>query len=110
MGIRRNKTILEQAADYVEAAVETAREKAGPAIADADRQGRPMLADAKDKAGPALADARDKAAPARWPRGVAAAGAPRRPARPTWRRRRSPSCQAEITGRAEEEAQPSASS
>ena len=46
MGIRRKKTILEQAADYVEAAVE----KAGP-----------ILADARDQAGPALADARDKA-------------------------------------------------
>jgi hypothetical protein len=56
MRIRRKKTILEQAADYVEAAVEGAVEKAGP-----------ILADAKDaavaKAGPALVDARDKASP-----------------------------------------------
>jgi hypothetical protein len=64
MGIRRNKTMIEQAADYVEAAVETAREKAGPAIADAFEKAGPMLADAKDKAAPVLADARDKAAPA----------------------------------------------
>jgi hypothetical protein len=48
MGIRRNKTILEQAADYVEAAVE----KAGSA-----------LSDARDQAGPALADARERATP-----------------------------------------------
>jgi hypothetical protein len=56
MRIRRKKTILEQAADYVEAALDTAVEKAGP-----------ILADAKDtavaKAGPALVDARDKASP-----------------------------------------------
>jgi hypothetical protein len=52
MGIRRNKTILEQAADYVEAAVE----KAGPILADARDQ-------AVAKAGPVLVDARDKATP-----------------------------------------------
>jgi hypothetical protein len=64
MGIRRNKTMIEQAADYVEAAVENAREKAGPVIADAFEKAGPMLADAKDKAAPVIADARDKAAPA----------------------------------------------
>jgi hypothetical protein len=48
MRIRRKKTILEHAADYIEAAVE----KAGP-----------ILAEAKEKAGPTLVDARDKAAP-----------------------------------------------
>jgi hypothetical protein len=63
MGIRRNKTILEQAADYVDTVVETAREKAGPAIADAFDKAGPMLTDAKDKAGPALVDAKDKAVP-----------------------------------------------
>ncbi len=87
MGIRRNKTILEQAADYVDAVVEAASEKAGPAIADAlDKAGpiwptprtRPARALgrrlAKDKAGPALADAKDKAAPL-LAAGVAAAAA-----------------------------------
>jgi hypothetical protein len=59
MGIRRNKTILEQAADYVEAAVE----KAGPMLADAKDRAGTALSDARDQAGPALADARDKAAP-----------------------------------------------
>jgi hypothetical protein len=70
MGIRRNKTILEQAADYVEAAVEKAgpmladaKDRAGTALSDARDQAGPALADARDKAGPMLADARDKAGP-----------------------------------------------
>jgi vacuolar-type H+-ATPase subunit H len=63
MGIRRKKTLLQQAADYVEAAVDTAREKAGPVLADARDKAGPILADARDKAGPALADARDRAVP-----------------------------------------------
>jgi ElaB/YqjD/DUF883 family membrane-anchored ribosome-binding protein len=70
MGIRRNKTILEQAADYVEAAVEKAgpvladaKDKAGSALAEARDQAGPVLADARDKAGSALADARDQATP-----------------------------------------------
>ena len=63
MRIRRKKTLIEQAADYVEAAVEAAREKAGPMLADARDKAAPVLADARDKAGPVLADARDKAAP-----------------------------------------------
>jgi hypothetical protein len=63
MGIRRKKTLLQQAADYVEAAVDTAREKAGPALADARDKAGPILADAKDKAGPVLTDARGKAGP-----------------------------------------------
>ncbi len=63
MRIRRKKTLIEQAADYVEAAVETAREKAGPILADARDKAGPALADARDKAGPVLADARSKAGP-----------------------------------------------
>ena len=63
MRIRRKKTLIEQAADYVEAAVGSAREKAGPILADARDKAGPALADARDKAGPMLADARDKAAP-----------------------------------------------
>ncbi len=63
MGIRRNKTILEQAADYVDTIVEAASEKAGPAIADALDKAGPVWADAKDKAGPVWADAKDKAGP-----------------------------------------------
>jgi hypothetical protein len=74
MRIRRKKTILEQAADYVDAVVEAASEKAGPAISDALDKAGPMWADAKDKAGPALADAKDKAVPL-VAAGVAAAAA-----------------------------------
>jgi hypothetical protein len=63
MGIRRNKTILEQAADYVDTIVEAASEKAGPAIAEALDKAGPVWADAKDKAAPVWADAKDKAGP-----------------------------------------------
>lgn len=74
MRIRRKKSLIEQAAEYVEAAVEKAgpiladaKDKAGAALADAREQAGPVLADAKDravaKAGPTLVDARDKAAP-----------------------------------------------
>jgi hypothetical protein len=74
MGIRRNKTILEQAADYVDTIVEAASEKAGPAIAEALDKAGPVWAEAKDKAGPALADAKDRATPL-LAAGVAAAAA-----------------------------------
>jgi hypothetical protein len=59
MRIRRKKTILEQAADYVEAAVE----KATPILAEAKERAGTALADAREQAGPALVDARDKATP-----------------------------------------------
>src|SRR6478609_5217775 len=75
MGLRKNKSILDQASDTVteyveqvrpqlEAAVATAREKAGPALADAREKAAPVIADARAKAAPVIADARDKAAPA----------------------------------------------
>jgi hypothetical protein len=75
MGLRKNKSILDQASDTVteyveqvrpqlEAAVATAREKAGPALADARDKAAPVIADARAKAAPVIADARDKAAPA----------------------------------------------
>jgi hypothetical protein len=57
MRIRQNKTVLEQAADYVEAAVE----KAGPILADAVEKAESALAEARDQAGPAVADAKEKA-------------------------------------------------
>jgi hypothetical protein len=91
MRLRKKKSLIEQAGDYVdtvvdtvrpqvEAAIAEAREKAGPALADARSKATPYLLDARDravelateareKAGPALADARSKAAP------VVAAGA-----------------------------------
>jgi hypothetical protein len=61
MRIRRNKTILEQAADYVDAAVESAVEKAGPILADAKDKAGAALSDAREQAGPVLTDAKDKA-------------------------------------------------
>jgi hypothetical protein len=63
MGIRRNKTFVEQATEAVETAVETAREKAAPVIAEALEKASEVLAEAQEKAGPALADAKDKAGP-----------------------------------------------
>jgi ElaB/YqjD/DUF883 family membrane-anchored ribosome-binding protein len=59
MRIRRKKSLIEQAADYVEAAVD----KAGPILADAKDKAGAAIAEARDQAGPALVDARDKAAP-----------------------------------------------
>ena len=59
MGIRGNKTIMEQAADYVEEAIE----KAGPILADAREKAEAAVADAREQAGPAIAEAKDKAAP-----------------------------------------------
>ncbi|HEY3529997.1 MAG TPA: hypothetical protein VGK78_12690 [Nocardioides sp.] len=70
MRIRRKKTLMQQAADYVEAAVEKAgpvlaeaKDRAEAALADAREQAGPVLAEAKAKAGPTLADAREKATP-----------------------------------------------
>jgi hypothetical protein len=66
MGLRKNKSLLDQASDTVsqyadqvkpqlESAVATAKEKAGPALADAKAKAAPVIADAKAKAGPAVA-------------------------------------------------------
>jgi PHD/YefM family antitoxin component YafN of YafNO toxin-antitoxin module len=70
MGLRRNKSLIDQASDYVEelipqleAAVLSARDKAAPIIADARDKAAPVIADARDKAAPVIADARAKAAP-----------------------------------------------
>ena len=63
MGLRKKKTLLDQASEYVDAAkphVEAAYESAREFVQDT---AVPALIDAKDKAAPALADARDKAAP-----------------------------------------------
>lgn len=63
MGLRKKKTLMDQASEYVEAAkphVEAAYESAREFVQDT---AVPALLDAKDKTGPALADARDKAAP-----------------------------------------------
>ncbi|MGA8258549.1 MAG: hypothetical protein WB767_18405 [Nocardioides sp.] len=63
MGLRKKKSLVDQAGDYVEAMkprVESALETAGGFVRDT---ALPALNDARDKAGPALAEARDKAAP-----------------------------------------------
>lgn len=99
MALRKKKTLLDQAQDYVEAvrphvesAVSTTREavedfventarpalsdakvKAGPVLADARERAAAGLADARDKAGPAVSDAKAKAAPL-VAAGAAAAG------------------------------------
>jgi hypothetical protein len=67
MALRKNKTLLDQASDYVDNVrphVESAMASALDAVEDFyENTARPALLDAKDKAGPALADAREKAAP-----------------------------------------------
>jgi hypothetical protein len=89
MALRKKKSLLDQASDYidqvrpqVESAVATAivaaedfyentarpalvdaKDKAGPALADAREKAAPYVAEARDKASAALADARDQAAP-----------------------------------------------
>jgi len=67
MALRKKKSLLDQAADYidqvrpqVESAVATALDAAEEFY---EKTARPALVDARDKAGPALADAREKAAP-----------------------------------------------
>jgi hypothetical protein len=89
MALRKKKTLLDQASDYidqvrpqVESAVATAldaaeefyektarpaivdaKEKAGPALADAREKAAPYVAEARERAGAALAEAREQAAP-----------------------------------------------
>lgn len=66
MRLRKKKTILDQATDYVDSLrpqVEAAVAQALDAVEEfVEGTARPALADAKEKAGPALADARVKAA------------------------------------------------
>ncbi len=74
MRIGRKKSVMERAHDYVEsvadtvipqleAAMENARDKAGPALADARDKAVPLVSDARDRAVPLLQDARDRAVP-----------------------------------------------
>ena len=67
MALRKKKSLLDQASDYieqvrpqVESAVATALDAAEEFY---EKTARPALHDAKEKAGPALHDAREKAAP-----------------------------------------------
>lgn len=67
MALRKKKSLLDQATDYIDQVrpqVESAVASALDAAEDFyEKTARPALLDAKDKAGPALADAREKAAP-----------------------------------------------
>ena len=63
MGIRKKKTLMEQASDYVEQvrphveqAVETARDRAVPLLTEARDKAVPVLEDARDRAKPIIAD------------------------------------------------------
>src|SRR6476469_7097365 len=62
MRVRRKKSLMEQASDYVESvrpksedAVSSALDTAGAALADAREKAGPVIADARDSAGSALA-------------------------------------------------------
>lgn len=77
MALRKKKTLLDQAQEYVEAvrphvesAVSTTREAVEEFV---ENTARPAIADARDKAGPAVADAKAKAVPL-VAAGAAAAG------------------------------------
>ncbi len=73
MGLRRKKTLLEQAEGYVEAAIDQARDfvndTARPALQDAKEKAAPVVAAGAATAAEKAAEARQKAAP------VIAAGA-----------------------------------
>ena len=68
MAVRKNKTLLDQAQEYVDAvrphvesAVITTRDAVGGFV---ENTAKPAITDARDKAGPVVADAKAKAAPA----------------------------------------------
>ncbi|MGH3361046.1 MAG: hypothetical protein ACRDOM_01180 [Nocardioides sp.] len=70
MGLRRKKSLIDQAADYVEgvipqieSALTGAKDRAMPVLNDARDKAAPVLNDARDKAAPVIADARAKATP-----------------------------------------------
>jgi hypothetical protein len=81
MGLRKKKSLIDRANDYVESAkpqiesavasakdratplLSEARDKAAPVISDARGKAAPYIADARDRVGPVVADARLKAGP-----------------------------------------------
>lgn len=92
MGLRKKKSLIDQASDYVEQVkphAEAAYESAKDFVQDTVV---PALADAREKAGPALADAREKAAP------VIAAGAAKAAERATAARELADAKVAELKG------------
>ena len=64
MGLRKKKSILDQAGDPVNEDVDQATPQPESAVAAAPAKAGPVLADAKAKAAPVIADAREKAGPA----------------------------------------------
>jgi hypothetical protein len=92
MGLRKKKSLIDQASDYLEqvkphaeAAYESARDFVQDTVV-------PAVADAREKAGPAIADAREKAAP------VIAAGAAKAAERATAARDLADAKVAELKG------------
>lgn len=63
MGMRKNKSLLDQASDTVSEYVDQVKPQLETALTSAKEKAGPALADAKAKAGPALADAKAKASP-----------------------------------------------
>jgi hypothetical protein len=63
MGMRKNKSLLDQATDTVSEYVDQVKPQLETALTSAKEKAGPALADAKAKAGPALADAKAKASP-----------------------------------------------
>ena len=63
MGLRKNKSLLDQASDTVSQYVDQVKPQLETAVASAKDKAGPALADARAKAGPAIADAKAKAAP-----------------------------------------------
>jgi vacuolar-type H+-ATPase subunit H len=70
MGLRKKKSLIDRATDYVEgakpqieSAVASARDRATPLLSDARDKAAPVISDARDKAAPYVAEARGKAAP-----------------------------------------------
>lgn len=65
MGLRKKKTLIEQASEYVD----SVKPQIESAVKDAKDKALPLITEAREKAAPVLADARDRATP------VIAAGA-----------------------------------
>ncbi len=64
MGLRKKKSLLDQASDFVDQAVDQVRPQFETAVASAKDKAGPMIADARTKAAPVIADAKAKAGPA----------------------------------------------
>lgn len=64
MGLRKNKSLLDQASETVAQYADQVKPQVETAVAAAKEKAGPVLADAKAKAGPVIADAKAKAVPA----------------------------------------------